>query len=84
MSAESEADERKAALRYFLMNAVRIGSLGAVILGIMIVRSIAAGPYWLGAGLALAGMIAFFFAPPLLAKRWKAGDRALSSDQDSS
>lgn len=62
--------------RYMIMNAVRIVAIGAVIVGIAIARSLVDLPYALGVVLALAGMIAFFFAPPMLAKKWKsdAGD----------
>jgi hypothetical protein len=31
-------------------------------------------PWALGAGLAVLGLLEFFFLPPIIAKRWKAGD----------
>lgn len=71
----ADQDEAVAARRFMTMNAVRIGSLVAVILGIAIARAAIELPYWLGVGLAVGGMLAFFFGPPTLAKRWKAGDR---------
>jgi hypothetical protein len=67
--------EAIAARRYMFMNMARIASLGAVIAGIAIARTLIEAPYLLGVVLAVAGTIGFFFAPPLLAKRWKAGDR---------
>lgn len=69
-------DEARAKSRYLILGVLRIATIGAVILGLAIARGVIEGPYWLGVTLSVAGMIAFFFAPPLLAKRWKAGDRA--------
>ncbi|MEM7665991.1 MAG: hypothetical protein AAF250_09060 [Pseudomonadota bacterium] len=68
-------EEAIAARRFMVMGAVRISSLAAVILGIAIANAAIELPYLLGVVLAVAGMLAFFFGPPLLAKRWKAGDR---------
>lgn len=59
--------------RYFAMNALRIGSLGAVILGIAIARAVVDLPYALGVALAVVGLVGFFFGPRLLARRWKSG-----------
>ncbi len=70
-----EEAETRAAKRYYILSAVRVGSIASVIAGISIARALVEAPYWLGVALAVGGMIAFFFAPPLLAKRWKAGDR---------
>lgn len=67
-------DEARAARRYAMMNLARLGGLGAVLLGIAIAQKLVPLPWALGAGLAGAGVIAFFFAPPLLARRWKAQD----------
>jgi len=67
--------ESRAAKRYHILGAVRIGSIASVIAGISIARELVEAPYVLGVALAVGGMIAFFFAPPLLAKNWKAGDR---------
>ena len=69
---EAEAIAKK---RFLVMGLVRIGALGALLIGLAIARSVLAGPFWLGVALAIGGMVAFFFAPPMLAKRWKAGDR---------
>lgn len=68
-------EEAIAARRFMVMGAVRIGSLASVILGIAIANAAIELPYLLGVVLAVSGMLAFFFGPPLLAKRWKAGDR---------
>ncbi len=73
MSEDIDAAETLAAKRYFLLNAVRIGSLGAVILGIAAARNIVDLPYWLGVILAFAGLVTFYFGPRFLARRWKRG-----------
>ena len=75
MSDDNNALEEQAKQRYMVMNGVRVGSIAALLVGLMIARTILPGPWLLGVVLALCGMVAFFFAPPLLAKRWKAGDR---------
>ena len=74
-NALEEQAQEQAKQRYMIMNGVRVGSLAALLVGLMITRTVLPGPWVLGAVLALGGMVAFFFAPPLLAKRWKAGDR---------
>ena len=81
MTDRNVSDEQVATSRYLAMNGARIVSLATVILGITIARNIVPAPYWLGVVLAVGGMIAFFFAPPLMARRWKAGDRAQSNDE---
>lgn len=68
-------EETIAAKRYAVMNLVRIGSIAGVILGIAIAQGALELPYVLGVGLALAGLIAFFFGPAMMAKNWKAKDR---------
>ncbi|KEO90318.1 hypothetical protein EH31_09520 [Erythrobacter longus] len=72
-------EEAIAAKRYMVMNLVRLGAIVAVGLGIAIARDVIALPYALGVGLALAGLVTFFFLPVTLAKRWKAGDREMSN-----
>lgn len=71
-------DEVVAAKRYTVMNLVRLGSILALVLGIAIAQGVVDLPYALGVVLAVAGVIAFFFGPPMLVKRWKAGDRKAS------
>lgn len=67
-------DEARAQRRYVIMNLARIAGFGAVIIGMAIAQARIPGPWAVGAGLATAGLLAFFFAPPLLARRWKAQD----------
>lgn len=68
-------EEDEAAKRFALMNLMRIGSLVMLGGGILITQKVVAAPYLIGVALAIAGVTAFFFGPPLLAKRWKAQDR---------
>ncbi|MDJ0641506.1 MAG: hypothetical protein QNJ15_01700 [Erythrobacter sp.] len=75
MTTPVDPAEAQAAKRFYTMGAVRIGSLAAVILGIAIARAVIEAPYALGVVLAVGGMLAFFFGPPVLAKNWKAKDR---------
>ncbi len=68
-------EESEAAKRFALMNVARIGAIVLLGAGLLIARGVIAAPYPLGVALALAGVGAFFFVPPLLAKRWKSQDR---------
>lgn len=68
--------EEKARQRYIIMNVARITSIAVLMIGIAGARGILPLPYALGVVLAVAGMLSFFFAPPMLAKRWKAQDEA--------
>ena len=68
-------EEAIAAKRYTVMNLVRLGSIVGVVLGIAIAQGALELPYPLGVALAAAGLLAFFFGPPLLVRRWKASDR---------
>lgn len=68
-------EEALAAKRYTVINLVRLGSIVAVALGIAIAQEALALPYALGIAIALAGLVAFFFGPPLLVRRWKASER---------
>ncbi len=81
MSETQISDEERAARRYQLMTMVRIGSIAAVIAGLAIAREILPLPYALGVIMSVVGLVAFFFGPPVLAKRWKAADR-LESGED--
>lgn len=75
-------EEAQAAKRYTVMNLVRLGAIVAVMAGIATAQGLVALPYALGVGIALAGLLAFFFAPALMAKRWKASDREKIDDRD--
>ncbi len=65
-----------AASRFFILQIVRLGGAVAVLLGVLVQADRApawlnALPTWTGYILALAGMIAFFALPKMLARRWK-------------
>ena len=68
-------EEAQAARRYTVMNLLRLGAIVLVMAGIAITQDALPLPYALGVALAVTGLFAFFFAPPLLVRRWKAGDR---------
>lgn len=57
--------------RYMILSLIRIAALLAVILGIAIARQIVDAPYGLGVALAVGGLLAFYFGPRQLARRWK-------------
>ena len=69
-------EEARAANRYTIMQMTRFLTLGLIITGIAIANERLPAPYWLGVVIAVTGLLGFFFGPWLLAKRWKAGDRA--------
>jgi len=68
-------EEETARLRYIAMNAVRIGGIAVLLVGLLIARRMIDGPWWLGAVLAVGGLLAFFFVPTLMVRRWKRADR---------
>jgi len=68
-------EEETARLRYIAMNAVRIGGIAVLLLGLLIARRVMDGPWWLGAVLAVGGLLVFFFLPTLMVRRWKRADR---------
>lgn len=73
---ETEKQEQDLAqFRYGLLHIVRLFTLGLVIMGFAIANDVLPAPYWLSWVFAVTGMIGFFFAPPILSKRWKAQDR---------
>jgi hypothetical protein len=72
-----EPAEAEARQRYIILNAVRFSGIALVMLGLAIARGLLPVPWVAGAVLAVAGLLEFFFLPPIIAKRWKAGDRKL-------
>ena len=66
--------EMAARQRYLVLNLVRIGGIAAAIAGIAGTRDVLPIPFALAVIITLAGVLAFFFAPPLLVKRWKGQD----------
>ena len=73
-----ETAEKTARNRFIIMNVMRVFALAMLMVGVAITRFV---PYlsveWIvGAALAVMGLLEFFFLPAIIAKRWKAGDRA--------
>jgi len=66
--------ETRARNRYIVLNAVRFGGLAMLMIGLAMARGVMDGPYWLGVGLAVAGLLDFFFVPRLLARGWASQD----------
>ncbi|QIQ86898.1 MAG: hypothetical protein G9473_09515 [Erythrobacter sp.] len=75
-------EEETARKRYIVMNAVRIGGIAVLLIGIAMARGVVPGPWWLGAFLAVDGLITFFFAPTLLVRHWKKADRERPGGSD--
>ncbi|MEO0699301.1 MAG: hypothetical protein AAFY81_06235 [Pseudomonadota bacterium] len=69
-----DAAEERARARYTFLNMARIGGIAAAIAGIAGTRDVIPLPYAVSVALAVVGILAFFFAPPLMVKRWKARD----------
>ena len=69
-----EAAERQARQRYILLNAMRFGGIVMVMFGFAIVRGLIDLPWAVGAGVAVIGMLEFFFLPRFIARGWNAGD----------
>ncbi len=70
-SPKTSPEEKQAMRRFALMSAVRIASLGILLLGIAIAQNAVEAPYSLGVVLAVGGMLGFFFGPYFMAKNWK-------------
>lgn len=70
-----DPEEQRARTRYTLLNLTRIGGIAVTIAGLAGAREVIPLPYFLSVVLALVGIAAFFFGPPMLVKRWKAQDR---------
>ncbi|MEE4317638.1 MAG: hypothetical protein V2I74_11725 [Erythrobacter sp.] len=63
-------DDAQTRNRYLVLNAVRVGGLAMLMLGLAIARGVIDAPYWLGVSLAVVGLLDFFFGPRLLARGW--------------
>ncbi|EAQ29203.1 hypothetical protein NAP1_00485 [Erythrobacter sp. NAP1] len=82
MSTYTDEERERAQQRYVYLQLTRFAAIGAVLLGIAIARAVVPAPYWLGVALAVGGLVAFFFGPPLLARRFKARDTHLPEGMD--
>jgi len=75
MSREKESEAR-ARQRFIVLNALRFSGIALVLLGIALARGhiIPGLPWQVGGVIALAGLVEFFFAPPLIARAWRRQD----------
>jgi len=82
MNTALDPKEARARTRYMVMNAARLGGIVVTMAGLAGVRDVLPVPYALSVIMVLGGVVGFFFGPPLLAKRWKAEDRAQEQEED--
>jgi uncharacterized membrane protein YhaH (DUF805 family) len=68
--------EARARTRYMALNAVRIGAIAIAVAGFAGAQGVVPLPYPVSVVAAIGGIFAFFFAPPLMVKRWKSADRS--------
>ena len=71
----TENDEALAKRRFLTMNLARFAALILAMIGIAAARGAIALPELVGWVLAIGGTLAFFFAPPLLARHWNSDKR---------
>ncbi len=74
MNTDADKDRERAQKQFFLLQLLRIASLGLLLAGIAITQGAIAGPYALGIVMVVIGMGGFFFGPPLLARKFKGSD----------
>ena len=82
MSIYTDEERERAQARWVWLQVIRLLSIIAVLTGIAIARGVLDANWWVGAALAVAGLIAFFFGPPLVARRFKARDTHLPEGMD--
>ena len=77
-SSPRETADKVARNRFIIMNVARIGGLAMVLVGMAMTRFVPhlSAQWIVGAALAAIGLLEFFFLPTLIAKRFKALDRA--------
>jgi hypothetical protein len=68
-----EAEEARARTGFIIITAARFSGIVLIMLGFAIAERLIDLPWIVGAVLALAGFIDFFFVPRLIARRWNAG-----------
>lgn len=71
MTDTHSPEDALARKRYILLNLMRIGSLALLLFGLLIARTIIDLPYELGVVCAVGGLLAFYFGPRALARKWK-------------
>ena len=71
LPSDPQSNEQHAAKRFAILSAIRVAGLAVLMLGIAIAQNAVEAPYWVGVVLSVGGMLAFFFGPYFLARRWK-------------
>lgn len=77
MSTYTDQEREDAQKQFFLLQLLRLASLGLLLGGIAITQNAIAAPYWAGIIMVVIGMGGFFFGPPLLARKFKARNSKL-------
>lgn len=72
MSLYTDEDRDRAQKQFFLLQVLRLASLGLLLTGIAITQGAIGAPYAVGIVMVVIGMGGFFFGPPLLARKFKA------------
>lgn len=67
-------EEDRARQGYLALNFVRLGSLVAVMAGIVLSQKAGGLLQYAGMALAFGGLAAFFFVPKRMARRWRSSD----------
>jgi hypothetical protein len=72
MSTYTDEERERAQKQFFLLQLLRLASLGLLLGGIAITQGAISAPYMVGIIMVVFGMGGFFFGPPLLARKFKA------------
>ncbi len=72
MSTYTDEERERAQKQFFLLQLLRLASLGLLLAGIAITQDAISAPYAAGIVMVMIGMGGFFFGPPLLARKFKA------------
>ncbi len=82
MNTYTDEDRDRAQRQFLMLNLLRIAALGFLLTGIAITQAAINAPYWAGIIMVVIGLGGFFFGPPLLARRFKAGLEDASNRPD--
>ena len=73
-TSDREAAEARARTRFFMLNAIRFSGVGLIMLGFAITTQAIDLPWFVGAVIAVVGLLEFYFLPRIVARAWKAED----------
>jgi hypothetical protein len=71
--SDREIADARARNGFIVITAVRFGGIAMIMLGFAIAKGLIDLPWAVGAVMAVAGFVEFFFVPRLIARRWNAG-----------